>query len=69
MTEPTPQLHTVEEAMGILHLSKDKIYELMEGGHLAYIKLPPGTKQAGRRIEASAIAAFLDSNRTPAAQS
>jgi excisionase family DNA binding protein len=61
-----PKLRTVAEAMEQLGISKDKIYELMGGGHLAYISLPPHTKQAGRRIEQAEIDAFIARHRQSA---
>jgi hypothetical protein len=55
---------TVAEAMEQLGIkSKDKIYELMSCGELSYVSLPPHTKQAGRRIEQSAIDDFIARNR------
>ena len=58
-----PLLHTVERACELLGFGKDKIYALMRSGELAFIKLPPGTKQSGRRIEQAEIERFLDRNR------
>ena len=64
MTPPNPRLVTVNEACEQLGVERDKLYELMASGELAYVKLPPGTKQAGRRIEQSEIHAFIDRNRS-----
>lgn len=72
MTESAtiPQLLTVAEAMDALGIkSKDKIYELMRGGELAYVSLPPHTQQAGRRIELAEIHAFIARHRKTAAAS
>jgi excisionase family DNA binding protein len=63
MAKPEPKLLTVDEAQGQLGISRDKIYELMSGGELAFVKLPPGTKHAGRRIEQAEINAFIERNR------
>lgn len=68
-TVTTPKLLTVAEAMDQLGIkSKDKIYELMRAGELAYVSLPPHTQQSGRRIEQAEIHAFIERHRqTPAA--
>lgn len=64
MTSRTPQLRTVAEAADQLGMSKPKLYALMESGDIAFIKLPPYTKQAGRRIEQTEIDAFIQRNRS-----
>lgn len=64
MTSPTPRLVTVNEAGEQLGVSRDKLYELMAAGDLAYVSLPPHSKQAGRRIEQSEIDAFIERNRS-----
>jgi excisionase family DNA binding protein len=66
MKQPTPKLVTVNEACEQLGLSRDKLYELMADGHIAYVSLPPHSKQAGRRIEQSQIDAFVERNRSTA---
>jgi excisionase family DNA binding protein len=58
-----PRLYTVERACELLEVGKDKIYALMRSGELAFIKLPPGTKRSGRRIEHAEIEQFLARNR------
>jgi excisionase family DNA binding protein len=58
-----PLLYTVERACELLGVGKDKIYALMRSGELAFIKLPPGTKRSGRRIERSEVERFLKQNR------
>ncbi|HEV2376210.1 MAG TPA: helix-turn-helix domain-containing protein [Streptosporangiaceae bacterium] len=72
MTDGTlapPKLLTVAEAMEQLGIGKDKIYELMGCGELAYVSLPPHTRQAGRRVAQADVDAFIKRNRhvaTPA---
>ena len=62
------KLLTVAEAMDQLGIkSKDKIYELMASGDLAFVKFPPHTKSAGRRIEQAEVEAFIARNRSAAA--
>ena len=66
---PAPEagpLLTVEQAADLLGIGHDKIYKLMASGDLAYVKLPPGSKQAGRRIEPREITAFIERNRVQA---
>jgi excisionase family DNA binding protein len=67
-TVPTPatRLRTVEEAREQLGVAKTKVYELMSSGELAFVKLPPGSNNAGRRIEQAEIDAFIARNRTRA---
>ncbi len=65
-TPATPKLLTVAEAMEQLGIGKVKIYELMGAGEIAFVSLPPHTKQAGRRIEQSQIDAFIARHRQPA---
>lgn len=62
-TPGASRLLSVEEACEQLGIRKRKIYELMGSGELASIKLPPGSKQSGRRIEQSEIDAFIERNR------
>ena len=62
-TPATPKLITVAEAMEQLGVGKVKIYELMSAGEIAYISMPPHTKQASRRIEQSEIDAFIKRHR------
>lgn len=62
-TPATGQLLTVEQARDLLGIGHDKIYKLMASGELAYVKLPPGSTQAGRRIEEAEIRAFIERNR------
>ena len=38
----------------------------MNSGELAYVKLPPGTNNSGRRIEQAEIDAFIARNRQSA---
>lgn len=57
------QLYTVEEARDLLRVGHDKIYKLMASGELAYVKVPPGTHRAPRRIEAAEIERFIRANR------
>lgn len=68
-TPPDPQLRTVEETCAQLGLERTKVYELMASGELAYVKIPPGSLQAARRVEQAEIDAFIARNRigTPAA--
>ena len=67
MDQPTPKLVTVDDARTQLGMSRDKIYELMSSGDLAYVSLPPhSSKQAGRRVEQAEIDAFIKRNRQPA---
>lgn len=69
MTQPTveaeaPGMVTVAEAMRQLGIkSRDTIYRLMGSGELAWVSMPPHTKQAGRRIEQAEIDAFIERNR------
>ena len=63
MTSATTRLWTVDEACELLRLGQTKLYELMNSGELPFIKLPPGSNNAGRRIEQAAIDAFLERNR------
>lgn len=66
MADSTPKLVTVAEAMEQLGVGKPKIYELMGTGEIAFISLPPHTKQAGRRIEQAEIDAFVARHRQTA---
>jgi excisionase family DNA binding protein len=58
---------TVNEAAEQLGVSRDKLYELMASGDLAYVSLPPHSKQAGRRIEQAEIERFIAANRSKTA--
>ncbi len=71
MTHPAPaaRLVTVAVAAEQLGLSQRTVYELMNSGELASIKLPPHTQQAARRIEQTEIDAFIKRNRQAAVPS
>lgn len=58
-----PRLLTVAEVAERLDVRIRKVYELIATGELASVKLPPGTKQAARRIEESEFVAFVERNR------
>jgi excisionase family DNA binding protein len=68
MTQPDQpsRLLTVAAARERLGMSKDKLYELMRAGELAFVKLPPYTQHSGRRIEEAEIEAFIARNRQSA---
>ena len=67
MTKPeaakASPLRTVDQACEQLGVERSKLYELMRQGHIASIKLPPGTAQSGRRIEQAELDAFIVRNR------
>lgn len=64
---PQPsRLLTVAEAYERLGVSRDKLYELMRTGELPFVKLPPYTKQSGRRIEEAEVEAFIRRHRQTA---
>jgi excisionase family DNA binding protein len=58
-------LLTVPEAAEQLGISREYVYELMRRGELDYIQLPlrTGARWSGRRIEQTAIDAFIENNR------
>ena len=57
-------LYTVAEAMAYLKVSHSKINELMQHGHLPYVRLGPS---GPRRITKEALAAFIGHEAATAA--
>jgi excisionase family DNA binding protein len=56
--EPRGRLCKVKEVSGYLAMSRSAIYELMERGELAYVKIG-----RSRRIPLSAVLALIEANR------
>jgi excisionase family DNA binding protein len=53
------RLLTVEQACDVLHVSVNRLYELMRSGDIPSVKFGPGS----RRIPYTAIAEFIDCHR------
>jgi excisionase family DNA binding protein len=51
-------LLTIQETCDILRIKKSKLYEMMRGGEIPFIKVRQAT-----RFEKDAIAAYIDSRR------
>jgi excisionase family DNA binding protein len=57
-TSPLPALATVPEVARYLSLSRSKVYQLMDGGRLPYVKLG-----RCRRVRWADVEALLDESR------
>ena len=56
--DPRGRLCRVKEVMGFLAVSRSKVYEMMDAGQLAYVKLGKA-----RRIPLSAVLALIEASR------
>lgn len=68
MSEATaePRLLNTTEAAGRLGVSRRYLYDLINSGEIATVRLPSGGTKPEHRIEESEIEAFIERHRQPA---